>query len=417
MLRVIARNTILLSVSQVAARGIGFVYVILVARFLGVHDFGVYSFTLAFIYNFIPIADFGIERLVLRDISRDGGKASYYLSRLLPLRLGLALLAYLLAIGFGVLLGQNLRQIIYLAIFGLALIPYSLVFLFSSIFNAKEKMEYMALANIVQVVLTAVIGGIFIFLELGLIWVLFAYPLANSLVCTLFFCLAGKWGLPLGWKIDWRFWKESLRESWVFAALIILAVFYLRLSTVMVNLIEGAVSTGLYSSGYKFAEALILVPQSIALALFPLSSRLIAQDKEKLRRVYKKSLVVLFASSLPFALVLALGSRLIINIAYGSDYLPAVPVFGILGVGVVLFFINSLAGNIIQNSKLVKGFLPFAALNFIVLFSLSLLLIPRYSIVGAAWAVVGGEVFGLVINNFYVYKILKTDKNLAGSHD
>ena len=37
------------------------------------------------------MADFGLERLVLRDISRDHQKANYYLARLLPLRLLLSL--------------------------------------------------------------------------------------------------------------------------------------------------------------------------------------------------------------------------------------------------------------------------------------------------------------------------------------
>jgi hypothetical protein len=34
-------------------------------------------------------------------------------------------------------------------------------------------------------------------------------------------------------------------------------------------------------------------------------------------------------------------------------------------------------------------------------------LIPRFSILGAAWAVVGGEVAGLIINNWFVWQILK----------
>jgi O-antigen/teichoic acid export membrane protein len=38
---------------------------------------------------------------------------------------------------------------------------------------------------------------------------------------------------------------------------------------------------------------------------------------------------------------------------------------------------------------------------------LCLLFIPRFSIIGAAWAVLGGEVVGLIINNYFVFKLLK----------
>jgi len=51
--------------------------------------------------------------------------------------------------------------------------------------------------------------------------------------------------------------------------------------------------------------------------------------------------------------------------------------------------------------------LPFLFVNLILEIVLCLILIPKYSIMGAAWAVVGGEIFGLFINNLFVWKILK----------
>ncbi len=64
MLAKVAKNTLFLSASQVTARLIGFFYFIFLARFLGVATFGIYNFTLAFVYNFVPVADFGLERFV-----------------------------------------------------------------------------------------------------------------------------------------------------------------------------------------------------------------------------------------------------------------------------------------------------------------------------------------------------------------
>jgi O-antigen/teichoic acid export membrane protein len=407
MIGKIARNTLLLSVSQILARLIGFLYFIFLARALGVRDFGVYVFTTAFIYNFVPVADFGIERLVLRDISRQPEKNNYYLSRFLPLRLFLALISFVLVIVLGLVLGQELRQIFYFAVFGLALIPYSLILLFASFLNSQEKMEYLAGVNLGLIVLTAALGGLFAYLRWEFFYILLAYPLANLLVLATFIIRGKKWGIPFGWVIDGDFWKKSLAQSWIFAFLLIVAVFYLRLTTVLVNLIKGPEATGLYGSAFKFVEAMILVPQSLALALFPLSSKLMVDNKNKLGRIYWRSLGILFLAALPFSLILIFGARLIIKFSYGTNYLPALPVFTVLGVALIFFFVNTLAGNIIQNSKEVRKFLPFTVMNFLVTLLLALVLIPRYSIVGAAWAVVGGEIFGLIINNYFVFKILK----------
>jgi len=407
MIGKIAKNTVFLSVAQVIGRLIGFFYFLLLARFLGVATFGVYNFTIAFVYNFIPVADFGLERLVLRDISRKPEKTGFYLARLLPLRLLLSLGAYLLVLLLGIVLRQSWIQIGYLALFGLFIFPYSFTYLLTSFLNAKEKMKYMAMAVVFGQLAVFIIGITFVLLKFPLAIIFLAGFLASSVVALIFLLKAKAWGLSLGWVIDKKFFLKALSQSWAFAVLLILAVFYIRTSLILVGLLKGDYYTGLYGSAFKFVEAMILIPQSLALALFPLSSRLLLKDKKRLEKVYQKGLAVLFLFSLPFVLVLGLLPRLIIGLAYGQEYLQAAPVLALLGASLILFFLNALPGNIIQNSPQFKKFLPWAFLNFLVILVLCLILIPRYSIVGAAWAVIGGEVVGLIINNLFVWRILK----------
>jgi len=401
------KNTFGLWTSQIILEGFGFFYFIFLARFLGVADFGIYSFTIAFVYNFIPVADFGIERLVLRDISREPEKTTYFLKRLLPLRMILAAIAYFLLVILALVFGQTGKQILYLAIFGLALFPYSFSFLLISFLNSREEMKFLAASNIFLILFTGVTGALLVILKFPLTILFFVYPLANFLLAGWFWLNSKELNLPLGGVIDLVFWKKCLSQSWAFATILILAVFYLRLSVVMLNLIKGSVATGLYNSAFKFVEATILIPQSLTLALFPLSSKLIISDKAKLKKIYLKALLILVLLSVPLMFVFLFAPQLLVKTTYGSNYLGAVPVFMILGLSFVFFFPNALAGNIIQNSDKFKRFLPWAVANFLVALILCLILIPRYSIVGAAWAVVGGEIFGLIINNWFVFRILK----------
>ena len=411
----VLKNTLFLSFSQITARLIGFFYFIFLARFLGVEIFGVYNFTLAFVYNFIPVADFGLERLVLRDISRDHHKANYYLARLLPLRLLLSLGAYLLALLLAVVLGQPGKQIFYLAIFGLFIFPYSFIYLLASFQNAKEKMKYMSLAIVFSQLLVVIFGITFVLLNFSLTLIFSAPIFAHALVALFFLVKSPSWDLKIGWVIDKKFLKKSLSHAWAFAFLSIFSVFYLRLSLILVGLIKGDYFTGLYGSAFKFVEALILIPQSVALALFPHFSRLtlVSMEARKITRLYLKGIAFLFLFSLPFVFVLMFFPEIIINITYGSDYLLAAPVFKILALSLILFYVNALAANIIHNSKEVKLFLPLLFSNFLIKILFCLLFIPRWSIIGAAWAVVCGEVFGLIINNSFVFYILRKKKCLA----
>ncbi|HUW22018.1 MAG TPA: flippase [Candidatus Bathyarchaeia archaeon] len=407
MRRKIAKNTLILSVSQIVARVVGFLYFIFLARFLGVENFGVYNFVLSFVYSFIPVADFGIERLVLRDISRQPKRAASYLRRLLPLRFLITFGAYIGALACGAALGRPPRQIFYLAILGLMLFPYNLIYLFTNLQNAREKMGYMAMVNISTPVLTAFLGAFFILLKLPIGFFFLAVVLANLAIALVFLIKASIWDLDVNWVVDRKFWRQTVSRSWVFAGLTIIAVFYLRTTVLAVAFIKGTYYTGIYSAAFKFIEALILIPQSFSLALFPLSSRLFVGNLTHLKELYKRGLRILVLLALPICLLLMYFSRLIIESFYGRNYQEAIPVLLVLGIALFLFFLNSLAGNIIQNSPEAKHFLKWLGLKWLFHLCLCVWLISRFSVIGAAWALVGGEFLGVVVNNLFVLKILR----------
>lgn len=407
MKKLILKNTFFLFSSQGISRLIGFLYFIFLARVLSIESFGIYTFTLAYVYNFFPVADFGLERLVLKDISRDYSKSQFYFSRFLPLRFLLSLFSLILIIFIALLINQPLWQIKYFLIFGVSIIPFNITHLIVVFQTSKEKMHYLSMVNIMQILFTALIGVLLVYLNAPLGVILLSFFISYLIVFIIFVLMIKKIDLKLEWKIDWKFCRQSIAQSWQYALLLILATFYLRISVVMVGLLKGPEMAGIYGSSYKFIEALILIPGSVALALFPLSSRLYVQDKNKLRSIYLRSLVVLFLISLPIALIFWQFPNQIIKYSFGSKYLGADVVYPILSLAIILFFVNSLPGNIIQNSEKLIKFLPFAVLNFLVGLVFCLILIPKYSIVGAAWAVVGGEAFGFLVNNIFVYLILR----------
>lgn len=409
MIKRIFKNTLFLSISQIISRLIGFGYFILLARVLGVEKFGVYSFTVSFVYGFIPIADFGIERLILINLSRDPQNSGHYLSRLLPLRLVLGIFAYVLLLISGLFLRLGFDQIIYLMIFGLSIIPYNISFLLTGYLNSREEMIFSSVVNICLVLFTAIFVLTFFLFNLNFYWILSAYPLSNILLTIFILRRSFRWRIPLGWNIDVNFWKKILRSSWIFALLTIIAVFYLRLSVVMVNLLLGSVSTGIYSSAFKFIEAGILIPQSLALALFPVSSKLFAEDKNKLKKVYLHGLVTLFALSLLAVAVIRIFSKDIIGLSYGQKYLTASPVFSLLSISLIFFFMNALAANIILNSKKTKTYIILNLGNLLVLFLSCMVLIPKYYLMGAGLAVLIAEICGFIINNLLIYFVLKEE--------
>lgn len=410
MKNLIVVNTVFLSLANLLARAIGFFYFIFLARILGVEQFGHYSFAIALVYNFYPVADFGVERLILRDISKNAGRANEYFQKLIFLRVILSVLSVVLVTMTGLILSRNSADVINIVLFSLCLLPWTFIQLVAGIGNALEKMEVQSLAIILMSVLTAIFGGLAASLDGSVPVILLAALFANSLVAATMLKQMKRIDLKLSFDWDPVFIKFILKQSWTFALITIMAVFYLRATIVMTNFFKGSYFTGLYSSVFKFIEASILIPQSLALALFPQMARQLATDKKKLFKDYSFSLGSIFLMSLPFFIVFCFFPQILIRLAYGKEYLTAVPAAKILGLTFIPFFLNALPGNIIQSSNKLVRFLPFAFINLLAVFILGVYLIPRYSIEGAAWAVLIAEIFGFVINNAFVLKILN-EKN------
>lgn len=399
-------NSFFLTSSQFVARLIGFLYLIFLGRQLGVENFGIYVFTISLVYNFVPVADFGIERLVMRDIARKPDDSQFYFSRLAPLKLITAFISVTLTLMLGLILKLDTIRLSYLLIFSLGLFPIGLATLIVVIAAAKEQMKLMSLANILLISCYAFFGLIFYFSGGGIARILLAYPIANSLILLFLIFNLRRWDLKLEFKPDFTFWKKIIKESWVFGLINIGAVFYLRLTLILVGTYLTATQIGLYGSVFKFIDAGILLPQAVSLALFPLSSRLFNTDREQLKTVYLKAWLALFGLGLIAMVGIQLLGETLIRLTYGQDYLSAVAIFKILSFAVILFFVNSLPGNVIQNSPKVKQFLPLMLFNYLITLGVGIVLIPRLGLVGAGYTLIIGEIVGLIVNNLLVFKLL-----------
>ncbi|RLA95333.1 MAG: hypothetical protein DRG83_18740, partial [Deltaproteobacteria bacterium] len=157
-----------------------------------------------------------------------------------------------------------------------------------------------------------------------------------------------------------------------------------RVDMFLVNGFLGPAAVGLYAVGVGLAEKLWMISHAASTVLFP---RVAAESEEQRRKEFTPLVTrtVLWITALG-ALVLALLSRWIVLMLYSEAFLPAVGALQALLVGIVALS----AGRVLSNDIAGRGFpglniytgLAAVATNI----ALNLLWIPRYGIVGAAWA-------------------------------
>ena len=150
------------------------------------------------------------------------------------------------------------------------------------------------------------------------------------------------------------------------------------------NIDFGPSAVGLYAVGVGLVEKLWMVSYAASTVLFP---RVAAETEEDRRKEFTPLVArtVLWITALA-ALVLVLLSHWIVLVLYSETFLPAVGALQALLIGIVALS----AGRVLANDIAGRGFpglniytgLAAVATNI----ALNLLWIPRYGIVGAAWA-------------------------------
>ncbi len=401
----VAKNTGWLLFANVFSRVLTAVFIILLANYLLPGDFGVYNFafSLGFIFSVIP--EFGLDALCVRRVSRDESKGAMLLSNILGMRivLGVATLGVLALTFFGFLrFYQPGLTLWVLLTVGAVLVLERVSGSFFALFRARGKMELQSLVMVVWKILYVGLGVLAIILGRDLLFIL-SMLLIASLV-RLFVALSIYETSLEGTLKTPRFslWKDIFKGAKPFALFTFLNMVYGHIVIVLIALLAGSYSTGLYSASWKVIVFLGVVPHSFGRALYPLFSKLFTSEKKALKKTYKHSLRYLLSLSLPLSLGLFVIGGRILSFIYSEEYSSTIRVFKTLVWMLPFLFMNGSLNMVLWSSERTLDSSKNLFYATVSLAVLGVLFIPFYGIVGAALAVVFAEVVRFTANYWLV---------------
>lgn len=402
--RRVAKNLGVLLGADSIAKMLGFFFIIYTARYLGVKDFGVLSFAVAFTAIFAIFANLGLNRLMVREIARDKSITRKYFANATGIKIILALFTFaLIALTVNSLnYPQETIRVVYLVALSVIVTAFSKTF--NSVFTAFEKMEYVSLGNIIRNLLL-LLGALFaIRRNLGITAFAFLYLLASLFVFTYSFVTSiVKFIIPRV-EIDWHFWKAALREAWPFGLTIIFVTIYFQIDSVMLSLMRGDKAVGFYNAAYKIIFVIFSVRIALHTSIFPVMSRFYQSSKKTLKPICEK----MFKYSILFIFPVAMGTTILarrfILLIYGMEYLPSVIALQILVWALVMLFANFTPRLFEATNKQII-FTKIAAGGVVINILLNLLLIPKFSYPGAAVATCLTELMVLILGLGIVSKI------------
>jgi O-antigen/teichoic acid export membrane protein len=388
-----------------AGRGISnvssFILMVYIARILGANEYGRFTFALAFVSLFGVLADLGISTILIREFAGSKEREHEFQS-LLSLKMFLgALMLMVVSIGsFFITADPGIRKMIWiLALY--MLINNGFLGMYYSFFQARQKMEYQAFSEIFLALATMAICFPVLFNIPSAQNLSYSY-LSSTIATLVFVSLLFHFKItPL--KISWNreIYKKFLMMSWPLTFISILNSIFTNTDSVMLGAQKQITQGGWYNAAYRISLMSSVFVGIVSGSFFPALSESFKNSMEKLQRIWNYQMEVITVLAFPLMVGGIALAAPIIEFAYGHDFAPAIPAFQILMVmaGVGLLYAPFYHALIVshEQKKSLWAVLSGVTLNVI----LNIILIPRYSLYGAAIASVIGQLL-IFISMFWL---------------
>ena len=416
--RAIGRQTVRLFAGTLTAKALDFVLYLLLARTLGVEQFGRYTFALSFTLLFNALGDLGISTVFTREVSRAPERVRELLRPCLMLKLVLAVITML-----GVLIaarsgpGDESLALVLPIVAGMLLNSAALVF--DGLLRAAGRAGRSGLNLTVQSVAALLCGAALLGFGLGplagayaflvgaivrtisaLVWSrdLWLAPKASGAsradLATTVATVSGASGAdvasttagtapPTGFAL--------LREAVPLALSGIFIAVYFRIDAVVLRTLQGDHAVGLYAGVYRMFEAFAILAVTFRSVLFPVMARAADGPAGSLGVLCRKSIRLHLLFTFGVAVFFTFEAPAIVRAVLGPDYAAAAPALAIL--------IWALPGSYMADTML---FLLTAqrrqslgtwavGITAVANITLNLVLVPRFSFLGSSAATVASE--------------------------
>ena len=398
-----AKNTTYLLIAQITTRVLGFISGLLLANYLGVENFGLYSFAISFGALFIPFYDFGMDTAFIKDVASLADHETSPVGTLLLLKLGISIAVFIVSL-FIVPLVVESSQITYVFLGIIIILLRTYAGSFSAIVRGRNRMDVES--NIQVSLKTFEIIGVLValFLKVNIETLLIIISLSSLLQLIYSALLLKRKGFFKNIHIDLSLAKKMFRSGIPFALTGISVALYFQMNTVLLKYLTDEKTVGLYRSAYNLILPFTAFSASIVVALFSMIAKVYRQEPEEAIRYARSSVFY----SLLFAMPLAFGGTVIakplMNLLYTENYSAASLTFQICIWWLPVVYVTNILGHILGAINKQRYVFYISLGNAVFNVALNLILIPLFADKGVAIASVLAESIGLIISSTIVLK-------------
>ncbi len=372
------------AIADVGSKVATAVLYLLVARKTGAAQFGVFAFALSFAGIAVTLGYFGQEVVLVREVSRDRGKLDHYYSNVLTSKVVLSLPPLLAAVAVAFALGMSFHTLMVVLLMGLGFIFDCVIGVSFSVFLAYERVSLIPVVLIAQRWLTTLVATVVLFLGAGILAVAAIYC-TGALLAAIFaaWVLFRRIAHP-HLRFDLRGALAVARDAAPVGVGIVALLLLTRIDTTMLAIFSSSSEVGQYGAAYRLLETTAFVTWSVNTAVLPAMSRLTPTTTPPVGFLYGRAVKLVLALTVPAAAGAAILATPIIALLYGSEYHRAAEALLLLSPTIMLFPISSLSCQLFYSQDVRHVVVTIYAVVLLENIVWNLIMIPRFSLYGAA---------------------------------
>lgn len=394
----LVRNASWLLAANSIVKLITFFYTILLARYLGPSDYGLYIYALTIFGIIMAVSDLGLARYLTRELSKETSKITTFPVQILLVSTISSLIFLLISSTLFLLFDPQKIRVFVTLIMLFAVIPNTQILIIQSIFTANEKMKLVAISMLGLSIASSILGIFVIFSGAKILTLALSFAISHILILGVNFYLIKKQHLNFNIKIDFNFYKTAIKNSLPYAVLTLIGLLYFRVDVILLSIFKNNAVTGYYGAAFRFLDAVHFIPLAISTAIFPLMSRLHYNSVGELKNIYFKTTSILFVLSIPITFIFFFGAEFLINLLYGPSFNQSIPVLRILAFTIPFMFLHVPGSHLLfASEQYLNQVLALSIVTVVFNITGNLMLIPKYGQLAASWVTVASEVLSFLL--------------------
>lgn len=363
-----------------------------VARYLGPSRFGLLNYGLAIYGLFNVISNLGLDYLVVRDLSVDGGSEAEVLGSSFILKGVASVVTTAVAILVSHLLEPHDHTLLLIvALMSFASISQALDVI-DYMFQANTQSRYAVVPRSIAFAVASVGRIVAILLHMSLLsfaWIAALEVLAGEIGLAIAYLRFRRPLLRWSWHAARA--KGLLTESWPLLMSTVLIMIYMRTDQILLGKLASKEVVGQYTAAVRLSEIWYTLPMLVCDSVMPrlLRSRAANYDVylSRLQRLYEALILISFST----ALVTQFAGGLVVRLLYGSKFAPAAAVLSVHIWTGVFVCVGCVGGQQMIQEGLALSSLKRTTLGAIVNLLLNFLWIPRFGGIGSAMATLAAQ--------------------------